>query len=369
MHAHGGIRHSHLPPAGSSLSWRSLFVLGLAGGIIPSTNALIILLATIATGRAVYGLVLVVAFGLGMAVVLGGVGLGLVLARDRMDVCLRASSLGRVALLRAARRRRPRLLARHLPQATQAVGVRPDPLTRATRSGRCYARPMRDLTDRALSTAATRGASYADVRIVRRLEESIAIKSGRVEGVASRGDARASASGSSSTGRGASPARHRLDAGRGRSGRRPGRPDRPRHRDRAAPTASSSTIGRPPMARYETPLDEDPFKIPLETKIGDLLAADRRRGPRPGHRLHRDELRRPARVEDVRRDATAASPSRRSPTSVRPSRPTPSRATSTSAAATRTPAAAGTPAATSTSASLDLAGSRRARWPRRRSSS
>lgn len=97
MHSHGGVRHSHLPAAGSGLGWRSLFVLGLAGGIIPSTNALIILLATIATGRAVYGLVLVVAFGLGMAVVLGGVGLGLVLARDRLDRLPSRSSLGRVA--------------------------------------------------------------------------------------------------------------------------------------------------------------------------------------------------------------------------------------------------------------------------------
>ncbi len=97
MHAHGGVRHGHLPTTGSSVSWRSLFVLGLAGGIIPSTNALIILLATIATGRAVYGLVLVVAFGLGMAVILGGVGLGLVFARGRMDGLPATSSLGRVA--------------------------------------------------------------------------------------------------------------------------------------------------------------------------------------------------------------------------------------------------------------------------------
>ncbi len=97
LHSHGGIRHSHLPTTAGNLTWRNLFVLGLAGGIIPSTNALIILLATIATGRAVYGLVLVVAFGLGMAVVLGGVGLGLVLARERLDRLPSRSSLGRVA--------------------------------------------------------------------------------------------------------------------------------------------------------------------------------------------------------------------------------------------------------------------------------
>ena len=97
MHSHGGLRHSHLPAGTARVGWRNLFVLGLAGGVIPSTNALIILLSTIATGRAVYGLVLVVAFGLGMAIVLGGVGLALVFARDRVDRLPSRSSLGRLA--------------------------------------------------------------------------------------------------------------------------------------------------------------------------------------------------------------------------------------------------------------------------------
>jgi TldD protein len=44
---------------------------------------------------------------------------------------------------------------------------------------------VRDLTSRALDTATALGASYADVRVVRRLEESINVKSARVEGVAS----------------------------------------------------------------------------------------------------------------------------------------------------------------------------------------
>ena len=43
---------------------------------------------------------------------------------------------------------------------------------------------MRDLTDRALDTAAKLGATYADVRVIRRRDESISVKSGRVEGVA-----------------------------------------------------------------------------------------------------------------------------------------------------------------------------------------
>ena len=66
------------PTTEAPVSRRSLFALGLFGGLVPSVNALIILLAALTTGRAVYGFVLVVAFGAGMALVLSGIGLGLV---------------------------------------------------------------------------------------------------------------------------------------------------------------------------------------------------------------------------------------------------------------------------------------------------
>ncbi|HEX2754409.1 MAG TPA: hypothetical protein VHM48_03040 [Candidatus Limnocylindrales bacterium] len=96
-HSHGGLRHSHVPPAGATLSWRGLFVLGLAGGLIPSTSALLILLGSIAAGRPAFGLVLVVAFGLGMAAVMTGVGLAMIFARTRLDRMPSRSSLGRLA--------------------------------------------------------------------------------------------------------------------------------------------------------------------------------------------------------------------------------------------------------------------------------
>ena len=107
--------HTHLPPAGTTISWRSLFVLGLAGGLIPSTSALLILLGSIAAGRPAFGFVLVVAFGLGMALVMGGIGLALVLARgrlDRVDAGLAARPGQR---RRPARGGGPRLRARPLP--------------------------------------------------------------------------------------------------------------------------------------------------------------------------------------------------------------------------------------------------------------
>jgi ABC-type nickel/cobalt efflux system permease component RcnA len=98
-HSHGGVSHSHLPPRGTTISWRSLFVLGLAGGLIPSTSALLILLGSIAAGRPAFGFVLVVAFGLGMALVMAGIGLALVLARGRLDRVDTGSLLGRASSL------------------------------------------------------------------------------------------------------------------------------------------------------------------------------------------------------------------------------------------------------------------------------
>jgi nickel/cobalt transporter (NicO) family protein len=95
MHSHGGVTHSHLPPPGSTITWRSLFVLGLAGGLIPSTSALLMLLGAIAAGRPAFGFVLVVAFGLGMALVMGGIGFVLVRARNRLDKFDAGSSIGR----------------------------------------------------------------------------------------------------------------------------------------------------------------------------------------------------------------------------------------------------------------------------------
>ena len=56
--------------------------MGLVGGLVPSPSALLLLLAAVALGRAWFGFVLVLAFGIGMATSLAAVGLmarGLVL--------------------------------------------------------------------------------------------------------------------------------------------------------------------------------------------------------------------------------------------------------------------------------------------------
>jgi ABC-type nickel/cobalt efflux system permease component RcnA len=91
-HEHDGIGHTHLPQ--QEMGRRGLFALGLSGGMVPSVSALLILLGSIAIGRPGFGIVLTVAFGLGMAFVLVGIGLALVYARDFVErMPLRGMSL------------------------------------------------------------------------------------------------------------------------------------------------------------------------------------------------------------------------------------------------------------------------------------
>jgi nickel/cobalt transporter (NicO) family protein len=88
--------------AGRPLGWRGLVALGLAGGLVPSPSAVVVLLGGIALGQAWFGVALVLAYGLGMAATLTGVGLLLAHLRTRMDRRLRlpaGSVLGRVGRL------------------------------------------------------------------------------------------------------------------------------------------------------------------------------------------------------------------------------------------------------------------------------
>ncbi len=79
-HDHGGGGHTHLPPGadGSQVTWRSLLALGVSGGIMPCPSALVVMLAAISMNRVGYGLVLIVAFSLGLAGALTAAGLAFV---------------------------------------------------------------------------------------------------------------------------------------------------------------------------------------------------------------------------------------------------------------------------------------------------
>jgi ABC-type nickel/cobalt efflux system permease component RcnA len=114
-HSHSG--HSHPPlDAERPMHWRGLVAMGFAGGMVPAPSALVVLLGAIALGRAWFGAVLVVAYGLGMAVTLTTAGLLLVRARGALD---RRAAQG----ARSAGPARAVALAQLLPLATSSLIV------------------------------------------------------------------------------------------------------------------------------------------------------------------------------------------------------------------------------------------------------
>jgi nickel/cobalt exporter len=82
-HSQGGHTHSHLPPGAddSKAGIHGLVALGVSGGLVPCPAALVLLLSAISLGRLGFGMVLVVVFSMGLAVVLTGIGLLMVYAR------------------------------------------------------------------------------------------------------------------------------------------------------------------------------------------------------------------------------------------------------------------------------------------------
>ena len=82
--AHGhGHHHDHRPGGRFGLAG-----IGLAGGLVPSPSALVVLLGAIGLGRAGLGVLLVLAYGIGMAGTLTAVGLLLVVAQRRLGARL-----------------------------------------------------------------------------------------------------------------------------------------------------------------------------------------------------------------------------------------------------------------------------------------
>jgi len=100
---HGHDHHGHGHDQGHHRS--GLVGMGVAGGLVPSPSALVVLLASVGLGRTLFGVLLVLAYGLGMASTLMVVGLGLMRLRDRL----------------AARPRRLRWLARAVPVVTASL--------------------------------------------------------------------------------------------------------------------------------------------------------------------------------------------------------------------------------------------------------
>ncbi|HET6381259.1 MAG TPA: High-affinity nickel-transporter [candidate division Zixibacteria bacterium] len=98
-HAHGHAHHHDHDHDHGSVGQvpgvRGLLAIGIAGGLVPSTTALVLLLAAVSAGQPAYGLALALAFGTGMAAVLSGLGLAVVHGRERLGARLAAAG-GRV---------------------------------------------------------------------------------------------------------------------------------------------------------------------------------------------------------------------------------------------------------------------------------
>ncbi|MFB7108213.1 nickel transporter [Streptomyces sp. NPDC056190] len=73
-HTHGG--HTHTHPAVPTL--RGTLLLGFAGGLVPSPSAVVVLVGAAALGQAWFGLLLVVAYGVGLALTLTAAGIAVV---------------------------------------------------------------------------------------------------------------------------------------------------------------------------------------------------------------------------------------------------------------------------------------------------
>jgi ABC-type nickel/cobalt efflux system permease component RcnA len=81
-HSHGGTTHTH---DYSNVRFKDLFTLGVSGGIVPCPSALVVLLSAISLNRVGLGLLMIVAFSLGLALVLMAIGLMMVYARGFME--------------------------------------------------------------------------------------------------------------------------------------------------------------------------------------------------------------------------------------------------------------------------------------------
>ncbi|WP_419993701.1 sulfite exporter TauE/SafE family protein [Streptomyces boninensis] len=79
-HPHAHHHHHHDPPP----SLRSAIFLGFAGGLVPSPSAVVVLVGAGALGRAWFGLLLVIAYGAGLALTLTAAGFAAVRIGDRL---------------------------------------------------------------------------------------------------------------------------------------------------------------------------------------------------------------------------------------------------------------------------------------------
>ena len=69
----------------SEISAMILAALGISGGLVPCPSAMVLLLAAVALHKTAYGMLLVLAFSIGLALTLTAVGLAFLYARNRFS--------------------------------------------------------------------------------------------------------------------------------------------------------------------------------------------------------------------------------------------------------------------------------------------
>lgn len=89
-HGHGhphehGYDYDNDNEQGGRVSRWSLTSLGISGGLVPCPDAILVLILALYLKRLVWGLVVIVAFSLGMAAVLIGIGVTMVLTKNAME--------------------------------------------------------------------------------------------------------------------------------------------------------------------------------------------------------------------------------------------------------------------------------------------
>ena len=84
-HSHEEEHHSHSHEIPSKVTLGSLLTLGISGGIVPCPGALVILLLAVALHRIAFGLLLLVAFSVGLAAILIAIGVLIVKARPLVE--------------------------------------------------------------------------------------------------------------------------------------------------------------------------------------------------------------------------------------------------------------------------------------------
>ncbi|MBC9713709.1 nickel transporter [Streptomyces sp. TRM66268-LWL] len=90
------------PPRKAPAHRRTLIGVGIAGGLVPSPSALVVLLGAIALNRTAFGVLLVLAYGAGMAAVLSAAGLLVARCGHRAQALLEGGRTGaRIARVRA----------------------------------------------------------------------------------------------------------------------------------------------------------------------------------------------------------------------------------------------------------------------------